>query len=60
MVRSGLHCKVEAVVREDFVGAEDVTYDAAGRPITAVVTTRDDGNDVTVYAPTAHMEGNGS
>lgn len=54
MVPAGSSCKVEAVEREDYVGAEDVQYDGNGRPIMAVVTTRDDGNDVAVYAPTAH------
>lgn len=54
MVPAGTRCKVEALVREDYVGAEDVQYDADGRPVMAVVTTRDDGNDVAVLAPTAH------
>jgi hypothetical protein len=54
MVPAGTRCKVEAVEREDYVGAEDVQYDGDGRPVMAVVTTRDDGNDVAVYAPTAH------
>ena len=49
-----------AVEREDFIHGEDVRYDADGRPVAAVVTTRDDGNDVVVYAPTAHMEVSGT
>lgn len=53
MVPAGTACKVEAVVREDYVGAEMVQYDGAGRPISSVVTTREDGNDVVVLAPTA-------
>jgi hypothetical protein len=53
-VPAGTRCKVEAVEREDYVGGEDVQYDDDGRPIMAVVTTRDEGNDVAVYAPTAH------
>lgn len=54
MVPQGVRAKVEAVVREDYVGAEDVQYDGDGRPIMAALTTRDDGTDVAVYAPTAH------
>lgn len=54
MVPAGTRCKVEAVEREDYVGGEDVQYDDNGRPVMSVVTTRDDGNDVAVFAPTAH------
>ena len=53
MVIAGTKCKVEAVERQDYIGAEDVRL-TEGRPIMAVVTTRDDGQDVAVYAPTAH------
>jgi hypothetical protein len=58
MVREGVKCKVEAVEREDYVGNEDVRYDDNGRPIMSVLTTRDDGNDLVVFAPTAnaHVE----
>jgi hypothetical protein len=53
MVPAGQRCKVEAVEREDYVNGEQVRLDGNGRPIMAVVITRDDGNDVAVYAPTA-------
>lgn len=53
MVSAGTRCKVEAIVREDYVGSEDVRYDGEGRPIMSVVTTRDNGTDVAVFAPTA-------
>lgn len=53
MVPAGTSCKVEAVEREDYIGGELVQYDGNGRPVMAVVTTRDDGNDVAVLAPTA-------
>lgn len=53
----GTSCKVEAVVREDYVGDEQVTYDDDGRPVMAVVTTRDNGNDVAVMAPCASLSG---
>lgn len=53
MVPAGTVCKVEAVEREDYVGGEMVQTDGEGRPVASVVTTRDDGNDVVVFAPTA-------
>jgi len=54
MVQAGQKAKVTAVEREDFIGTEQVQTDAAGRPVMAVVTEREDGsNDVTVFAPTA-------
>lgn len=53
MIPDGVNCKVEVVEREDYVGKEVVTYDDANKPISAVVTTRDDGNDVAVFAPVA-------
>lgn len=53
LVPAGTRCKVEAVVREDYVNGDDVWYDGEGRPIMSVVTTRDEGNDVAVLAPTA-------
>lgn len=55
MVLDGVRARVRAVVREDYVGAEDVRYDGEGRPVTAVVTEREDGQDCAVYAPTAHV-----
>lgn len=54
MVPAGTVCKVEAVQREDYVGGEDVQYDGDGRPVMAVETTRDDGTDLVVLAPTAY------
>lgn len=56
MVPEGVRCKVEAVEREDWVGRELVQVDGNGRPVMALVTTRDDGNDCTVYAPCAMIE----
>lgn len=57
MVREGERVKVEVREREDYIGGEDVQRDGEGRPIMSVVTTRDDGIDVAVYAPTAHNRG---
>jgi hypothetical protein len=53
MVPAGTRCKVEAVERADYVGRELVQTDGEGRPVMAVVTTREDGNDVAVLAPCA-------
>jgi hypothetical protein len=55
MVPAGTRCKVEAVERGDYVRDELVQTDSDGRPVMSVVTTRDDGNDVAVYAPTAQL-----
>lgn len=53
MVRAGVSAKVEVREREDYVGTERVTTDDEGRPVMSVVTTRDDGQDVAVFAPVA-------
>lgn len=55
MVLEGTRCKVIAVEREEYVGREDVQTDADGRPVMAVLTVREDGQDCVVYAPTAHL-----
>lgn len=58
MVPAGADVKVEAAVREDFVGDAVVTYDGEGRPVQAVVTTRADGsNDVAAFADCAGVRG---
>lgn len=53
MVQAGTRCKVEAVERGDYVGRELVQVDGNGRPVMAIETTRDDGNDLAVLAPCA-------
>lgn len=53
MVPEGTDCKVEAVVREDYVGKDIPQLDGDGMPMMAVVTTREDGQDCAVLAPTA-------
>lgn len=52
-VPKGTRCKVVAREREDYVGDESVTLDDDNRPVMALETVRDDGNDVTVFAPCA-------
>lgn len=54
MVPAGTRAKVEAVERGDYVGGEQVTVDGEGRPVMSIVTTRDDGQDCTVFAPAAN------
>jgi hypothetical protein len=54
MVIDGVRCKVVAEEREDYIGREDVRLDGNGRPVMAVRTVRDDGEDLAVFAPTAH------
>jgi hypothetical protein len=55
MVLEGTKAKIVAVEREDYLGADkdNVRYNDDGRPIMSVVTTRDDGQDCAVMAPTA-------
>jgi hypothetical protein len=38
---------------EGYVGDELVQHDDRGRPVMNIVTVRDEGQDCTVYAPTA-------
>jgi hypothetical protein len=56
LILIGTKAKQEAVERGDYVGGELVQTDANGRVIMSVVTTRDDGQDCTVYPPTATIE----
>lgn len=53
MVPAGTRCRVYAQEREDYVGNEIVERDGEGRPIMSVVTVREDGQDCTVFVPTA-------
>lgn len=53
LVPAGTRCEVRAVEREDYVGDEKVLLAANGRPVMSVVTEREDGTDVIVFAPTA-------
>jgi hypothetical protein len=56
MVLEGTKAKVETHEREDYIGTDDVRLHE-GRPVMSVVTTRDDGQDVAVFAPTANGQG---
>lgn len=58
MVPAGTRAKVELREREDYIGSEQVQLDPErGRPVMSVVTIRDDGQDVAVFAPTATAKG---
>jgi hypothetical protein len=59
LVPMGMSVKVEAKEREDYVGRELVQTDEDGRPVMAVVTTRDNGQDAIVFAPTATGDAHG-
>lgn len=50
MVLKGTRVDVRAVEREDYIGDERPQFDANGRPVMAVVTERDDGQDAAVFA----------
>jgi hypothetical protein len=53
MVAAGTRCEVRAVEREDYLGTDAAQTDADGRPIMAVITIREDGQDTAVLAPLA-------
>ena len=55
-VRAGTRAKVEAVERGDYVAGEKGLRYAGGRPVMSVVTTRDDGQDCTVFPGSATAE----
>jgi hypothetical protein len=55
MVPAGTKAKVQAQVREDYVGKEIVQTDLDNRPIMSIVTTRDEGQDCAVLAPVATL-----
>lgn len=58
MLPVGTAAKVELAEWGDYVGTEMVQYDPERRrPIQSVVTTRDNGQDAIVFAPTAQAKG---
>lgn len=54
-VPRGVHAVHRLVEREDYVGDEDVRLDGEGRPTMSIITEREDGQDCTVFAPTARV-----
>ena len=53
MLPAGTAAKVERRDRDDYVGTDIVQVDGNGRAVMSVVTTRDNGQDVIVFAPLA-------
>jgi hypothetical protein len=53
MLPAGTAARVERRDRDDYVGKEKVQTDGNGRPVMSIVTTRDNGQDVVVFAPLA-------
>lgn len=53
LILAGTKAKVEAQPRQDYVGKEVVQRDADGRVWMSTLVTRDEGQDCSVYAPTA-------
>ncbi len=57
MLLEGVKGEHKAIMREDYVGSEKVQTDNEGRPVMNITTVRDNGQDVTVFAPTATASG---
>jgi len=57
MVPVGTRCRVYTKEREDYINNESVQVDGEGRPIMAVITEREDGQDCAVLAPVAGAGG---
>lgn len=56
MLPAGTKAKLELHEREDYVGTENVQTDPErGRPVQSIITTRDNGQDVTIFAPSASV-----
>jgi hypothetical protein len=53
LIRANVYAKVEAEERADYLGREVQATGDDGKPYMAVRTTRDDGDDLLVNAPTA-------
>lgn len=52
-VPAGTAAAHQRIERDDYIAGEAVQTDGNGRPVMALVTHRDDGQDCTVFAPTA-------
>jgi hypothetical protein len=56
LIRAGLKVKVEATEREDYLNGDNQAAGDDGRVYMNVTVTREDGTDVTVFAPTARAD----
>lgn len=52
LVRAGVRAQVYTREREDYIGKEKVQMHN-GRPVMSIVTERDNGQDLVLFAPTA-------
>jgi hypothetical protein len=58
MVPAGTRGEHRVVEREDYIGSERVQYaPGSGRPVMAVQTIRDEGQDCVIFAPLATASG---
>lgn len=53
LIRVGTKAKIIVVEREDYVGKEDAQTDINGRPVMAITTVRDEGQDCIVFPASA-------
>lgn len=60
LVEDGIKVKVTARERDDYLDGAVAQVDGEGRPVMAIVTTRDDGEDCRVLAPLATLRGGAS
>lgn len=56
LIREGMHVKVEAAEREDYLNGDHQAAGDDGKIYMNVRVTREDGDDVTVFAGLAHAE----
>lgn len=56
MTAAGLKVNVVTHEREDYVNGEILTLDGEGRPVMSIEVIRDDGTDLSVFAPMAKVE----
>lgn len=58
MLPTQIKAKVELKEREDYINGDLVRLDPElGRPVMSITTTRDNGTDTIVFAPTATADG---
>ncbi len=55
LIPSSTRGESRIVERQDYIGTDLVQLTPGGRPVMAVVTTRDDGEDCTIFAPCASL-----
>lgn len=54
-VPAGTDAVIRVEERQDYIGKDTVFFDTNGRPIMSVYTTREDGEDCHILAPTVNM-----